>query len=355
VNFIEWCDLILIKLIELSQKDSTVRSIGVNHWQFTEFMLEGEPTILKEDNGSTFHNAIVDAVTNLQDLGLVERDSQWKVTRTGRTLATDMLPLWWNICQEKLEPEHQQLLHVVNRLSPHSEDGYAWVEGIAEKVLTAELGWFADPLHLESVAKDLEQWGYVSGLFVFGGIKLAATYRGLVWEMKQGYTLMSRLIDDLVAEWETTSVEFKSDLYTDKAGQIAEFIKDVLSLATTKASGQRWMIIGFDDDTHEYCGIPNPKLTQNHLEQLLQEYTKPMVKVRYQEVDYRERLIGKMEVFRDPKHLPYRVAKSLGGQNDKRRITEGDIYVRHGSQVQKPTPEELQALQEEGDQARLAP
>lgn len=86
MNFTEWCDLILIKLIELSRKDSTVRSIGVDQWQFTEFLLEGEPTILKEDNGSTFHNGIVDAVTNLQDLGLVEQDSPWKVTRTGRTL-----------------------------------------------------------------------------------------------------------------------------------------------------------------------------------------------------------------------------------------------------------------------------
>ena len=351
MNFIEWCDLILIKLIELSQKDSTVRSIGVNHWQFTEFMLEGEPTILKGDNGSTFHNAIVDAVTNLQDLGLVEQDSQWKVTRTGRTLATDMLPLWWNICQEKLEPEHQQLLHVVNRLSPYSEDGYAWVEGIAEKVLTAELGWFADPLHLESVAKDLEQWGYVSGLFVFGGIKLAATYRGLVWEMKQGYTLMSRLIDDLVAEWETTSVDFKRELRVDTADEKAEFIKDVLSLVNTKASGQRWMIIGFNNASHAYYSPPDPGVNHNRIEQILSMYTTPYVEVRYEVVDYRDRRVGMLEVLRDPKKLPYSVAKSIG---DRKRIEQGDIFVRHGSQVEKPTTLELQALQDEGDQARLA-
>ena len=112
------------------------------------------------------------------------------------------------------------------------------------------------------------------------------------------------------------------------------------------------MIIGFDDDTHEYCDPPNPKLTQNHLEQLLQEYTKPMVQVRYQVVDYQKGPVGKLEVFRDAKHLPYKVAKSLGSQNDKRRISEGGIYVRHGSQVQPPTPEELEALQEEGVLAR---
>jgi predicted HTH transcriptional regulator len=176
--------------------------------------------------------------------------------------------------------------------------------------------------------------------------------RGLVWETKRGFTAEAQFIDDLVTEWETTSVEFKSDISTDTAGQIAEFIKDVLSLATTKTSGRRWMIIGFDDDTHEYCGSPNPKLTQNHLEQLLQVYTKPMVEVRYQVVDYRKEPVGKLEVFRKAKHLPYKVAKSLGSQNDKRRISEGAIYVRHGSQVQHPTPEELEALEEEGVLAR---
>ena len=352
MNFIEWCDLILIKLIELSQKDSTVRSIGVNRWQFTEFLLEGEPAILKEDNGSTFQKGIVDAVTNLQDLGLVEQDSQWKVTRTGRTIATDMMPLWWSICQEKLESEHQQLLQVVNRLSPHSEDGYAWVEGIDEKVLTAELDWSADPLHLESVAKDLEQWEYVSGLFFFGGMQLSATYRGLVWETKQGFTRMSRFLDDLVAEWETTSVDFKREVHLDTADQKAEFIKDVLSLATTKASGQRWMVIGFDDRSRTYYGAPDQAITQNRIEQILASYTSPCVDVQYNLVDYRAGSVGMLEVIRDLQKLPYRVAKSIG---EKKRIEQGDIYVRHGSQVEKPTPLEKQALIDEGNQARSNP
>jgi hypothetical protein len=352
VDFIDWCDFILIKLIELSRKDSTVRSIGVDHWQFTEFLLEGELTILKEDNGSTFHNGIVGAVTNLQDLGLVEQDSQWKVTRAGRTLATDMLPLWWSICQEKLEPEHEHLLHVVNHLSPHSADGYAWVEGIDEKILTAELGWSADPLHLESVAKDLEQWGYVSGLFFFGGIQLAATYRGLVWETKQGFTRMSQFLDDLVAEWETTSVDFKREVHLDTADQKAEFIKDVLSLATTKASGQRWMVIGFDDRSRTYYGAPDQAITQNRIEQILARYATPCVDVQYTLIDYRGGSVGMLEVIRDPQKLPYKVARSIG---EKKRIKQGDIYVRHGSQVEKPTPLEEQALIDEGNQARSNP
>lgn len=353
MNFIEWCDFILIKLIELSRQDSTARSIGVDQWQLSRFLLGGKPTSQEEYDGSTFQKGLVDAVTNLQGLSLVEQDSHWKVTKAGRTLATDMMPLWWNICQEKLEKEHQQLLQVVNRLSPHSEDDHAWVEGIAEKTLTAELGWSADPLLLESVANDLEQWGFVSGLFFFGGMQLTATYRGLVWETKQGFTLMSRLIDDLVAEWETTSVDFKRELQLDTADQKAEFIKDVLSLANTKASGQRWMVIGFDDRSRTYYGAPDQAITQNRIEQIVARCTTPCVDVQYNPVDYRGGSVGMLEVLRDPQKLPYRVARSIIGE--KKRIEQDDIYVRHGSQVEKPSPLEEQALIDEGIQARSNP
>jgi hypothetical protein len=344
VNLIEWCDLILIKLIELSRQDSTVRSIGVDQWQFSRFLLEGNPTSQEKYDGSTFQKGLVDAVSTLQDMGLVEQDSHWKVTKYGRTLAADMMPLWWNICQEQLEPEHKQLLQVVNRLSPHAEDDHAWVERIAEDTLTMELGWAADPLFLDSVANDLEQWGFVSGVFYMGGMRLAATYRGLVWETKQGYTLMSKLIDELVSEWETTSVDFKRALHLDTADQKAEFTKDVLSLANTKASGRRWMIIGFDNGSHAYYGAPDQDITQDRIEQVLARYTTPCVDILYNVVDYRGGSVCMLEVVRDATKLPYRVAKSIV---DRKRIEESDIFVRHGSQVEHPTLPELQALQKE--------
>jgi len=280
MDFIDWCDFVLKKLIEISRLDSTARSIGVDQWQLSRFLLEEKPTSQEAYDGSTFQKGLVDAVTNLQDLGLVEQDSHWKVTKYGRTLATDMMPLWWNTCQEKLEPEHEQLLRVVNRLSPHREEAHAWVEEIAENTLTAELGWSADPLLLESVANDLKQWGFVNGLFFIGGMQLSATYRGLVWETKQGFTLMSRLIDDLIVEWETTSVDFKRELHLDTADQKAEFIKDVLSLVNTKASGRRWMVIGFDDRSRTYYGAPDQSITKNRIEQILAMYTTPCVDIQ---------------------------------------------------------------------------
>ena len=81
-------------------------------------------------------------------------------------------------------------------------------------------------------------------------------------------------------------------------------------------------------------------------------YTTLIVDVRYEVVDYRDGPVGMLEVLRYPRKLPYSVARSIG---DRKRIEQGDIFVRHGSQVEKPTSLELQALQDEGDQARRNP
>jgi hypothetical protein len=133
--------------------------------------------------------------------------------------------------------------------------------------------------------------------------------------------------------------------------QKAEFVKDILSLVNTKASGRRWLIVGFDDKSHKYYGPPDSKLTQNRIEQVLARYGEPQVDVRYEAVEYRSGSVGKLEVLRDPKKLPYRVKEQMN-RDKKPPFMPGDLFVRHGSQVEKPTDAELLALQEEGNAAR---
>jgi hypothetical protein len=89
---------------------------------------------------------------------------------------------------------------------------------------------------------------------------------------------------------------------------------------------------------------------------LAAEYTDPCVELRYEVVDYRNGSVGKLEILRNPKKVPYKVAKSLGEKlkEDKKQIAQGQIFVRHGSQVEEPTDLELQALLEEGNHARLS-
>jgi hypothetical protein len=97
---------------------------------------------------------------------------------------------------------------------------------------------------------------------------------------------------------------------------------------------------------------PDSKLTQNRLEQVLSHYTDAVVDIKYDVVDYRTGKVGRIEVIRNPQKLPYRVSKSIG---DKKRILQNQIFVRHGSQTEEPTADELKALQEEGNRARSSP
>jgi hypothetical protein len=350
MDFVEWCDFVLKKLVEASRVVPTARQLGVEEWRFAPLLYGEEISSQPGFRESTYFTALWNALHQLEQIQMVERKPFWRVTRSGREAAPDTMPVWWQICQERLDEEYKQLLHVINCLSPHTAPDHAWLEEIERSTLVAELEWPEDSQQLWSVAQDLKQWELINGRFYMGGgMRLSATYRGLVWETRRGLTLESKFIDDLVAEWETTSVDFKRELYTDTADQKAELIKDILSLVNTQASGRRWLIIGFDDRTRQHYSPPDPKIMQNRLEQIMKQYTSPMVDIRYEVVDYRQGRVGKLEILRDPKKLPYRVAKSLG---EKKRIEQDRIFVRHGSQVEEPTTAELQAIQEEGNRAR---
>ncbi len=352
MDFVAWCDLVLRKVIEASRRASTHRSIGVQERDVARILFSPEIVDQPGFYQSPQRTAMMSALSQLQHMDLVERSFGWKVTRAGRDVAIDTLPLWSEICKEQLDQEQQQLLKVINRLSPHTADGYTWLEQVTRETLLSELSWAVDRYLLWSVAQDLQQWGYITGRFYHdGSMDLFATYRSLVWETRRGFTLESRFIDYLVAEWETTSVDFKQELHLDTADEKAEFIKDVLSLVNTQASGRRWLIIGFANRTRTYFGPPDPKVTHDRMEQIIARYIDPSVDIRYEVIEYRAGRIGKLEVIRDPKKLPYRVKEEIK-RDRKPPLQAGEIFVRHGSQVEKPTDAELQALQEEGDHAR---
>lgn len=352
MDFVEWCDFVLATCIKTGQ------TVGLNEFSLAEILSVelGIPDFRSLSDASTYVNAARLAVRELRNVGLLENYAQrnylWSVSRLGRDHVRDKIPLWWQICQEELDTEHKQVLHIINQLSPRETQDHTWVEMVNHETIVSELSGTEIPRRLWFIANELIQWGFASGwISAADTVNLQSTYKGLVWETRRGFTLETKFIDDLVAEWETTSVDFKRELSLDTMGQKAEFIKDILSLVNTKASGKRWLIIGFDDRSRAYFGPPDSRIAQDRIEQLLARYVEPSVDVRYEVVEYRAGRVGKLEVIRDPKKLPYRVKEQMN-RDRKPPLMPGDLFVRHGSQVEKPTDAELLALQEEGDHAR---
>jgi hypothetical protein len=358
MDFIDWCDFVLNKLIEVTAESLQARDLGVDVNFQLPVALFGEEAIQRpEFHTSSARRGMFEALDQWTDMGLVE-DREYhffRPTSTGEQVAQDKTELWQVFCAVSLKPDQEQVLRAANRLSPQSGTDHARVEWIERDALLEELDWSHEDAVdlLWAVSKELEDDHHFvrSNRRMGSAIDLQATYRGLVWEYRRGITLESKFIDSLVAEWETTSVDFKRELHTRTADEKAELVKDVIALVNTQASGQRLLLVGFDNKTRQYHGPPDSKITQEHLEQLMSQYTDPVVDVRYQVVAYRMGPVGKLEVLRDPEKLPYRVTKSIG---DKKRIERGDVFVRHGSLSEKPTEGELLAIQEEGQRAKAS-
>lgn len=361
IDFVDWCGLVLQTCVHATKTSENARGIGVSLHEIAAMLCAALGTTdysnLPEFPEITFGTGLIAALGQLSAHDLLEHQRnvfRWKVTRYGRELATDLLPLWLQICQEPLDEEHEELLRVVNRLSPQTALDHVWLKYLQSETLVGELGWDKDVQRLCRVGRDLNEWGFITGRFWIGGVcELAANYHGLVWETRRGMTVVSRFIDNLVEEWETTSVEFKRELYLDMADQKAELIKDILALANTRASGRHWLIVGFDNNTHKYSRAPDPTVTQDRIERVVATYTSPCVDLKYEVVPYQAGPVGMLEVFRDPKKVPYRVSKTIKG--DKKSIQEGTIFVRHNTIAEPPTPAEELVLHEEGDRARALP
>jgi hypothetical protein len=353
MDFIDWCGFVMNKLIEAGREPhlDEIRLAQIVYGE--EFRMN--PGFWE----STHRKAMLDAMNEMVSLGLIEEDGRfWTVTVDGRAFARDPLPLWQEICATELEPDEERILRVVNQFSPKVglDPDHAWLEEMDREPLLVEYGISAGlDMHdvLYPVSQDLEGRSFVQMDAGAGSnLDLQSTYRGLVWEFRRGFTTDAQFIDALVREWETTSVDFKRELHLDTADQKAEFVKDVLGLTNTQASGRRWLIIGFDDKTRAYHSPPDPKLSQDRMEQILASLSAPIVDIRYEVVDYRGGQVGKLEMLRDPKKLPYAAAREVIGAGNRKRLTAGQIFVRHGSQTEEPTQAELLALQEEAERAR---
>ncbi len=352
MDFAEWSERVLHALVQEVDASPQTRLIGAGDRQLGMRLFADRMAAIADFHQSPERMATLDALEDLQALGLVERPSTlyWKLTEAGRQVDGDPLQLWQLICQRSYQADWVELLRVVNAQSAQDRADFAEVRWLERSEVEGQLGWTGAEDLLWAVAQETENVGLVRRRAAGGGyLSLRSTYRGLVWQTRRAATVEAQFIDRLLAEWETTSVEFKREVHTGTADQKAELIKDILGLANTQATGQRWLIIGFDDKTRTHSGPPDPKLTQNHLEQLAARYTEPCVELKYDTVDYHGSLVGRLEVVREAHKLPYKVAKAIG---DKKRVVVGDVYVRHSSQTERPSAAELGAIQEEGDRAR---
>jgi Putative DNA-binding domain len=355
MKYVDWVQRVLQATGELTRADAQARLVGVP-WDQVLSRLGGP----SDASSPAFHEspefeALGDAVKDLDRLGLVEPGSVgslWvRLTQDGRRLAVQSLrSIWPEIFAIYLDDEQLPFLGQAIALSEDRQAGYARVDWVPWQKVFDALGWpTSDNSPAYDITAQLEEAGCLARRAALGGrIDMYPTYVGIVRATEQVQTELQQLVTDLLPEWETTNVEFKRQLDLATKANKAEFIRDILALATTKSSGERFLIVGFDDKTHQFVQSVDPAITQNQLEQILNTYAVPAPQIRYHRVAWDRGEIGVIKVLRDPAKVPYRVTKTLA------HISKRDVYVRHGSQVEPPTPAELAALEAEGKAAASA-
>jgi hypothetical protein len=348
VKYVDWVQRVLQAAGELTRADAQARLIGVAQEQVLGRLGGPSDPSLPAFHESPELSALGDAVVDLDRLGLVEpgsvRSRMVRLTQEGRRLAAQSLrSIWPQVFAIYLDDEQLTFLQQATALSEDRQAGYARVEWVPWQKIFDALGWRSDHARALDLAARLEEQRCLAHRAdLGGGIDVYPTYVGIVRATEQVQTELQLLVAALLAEWETTNVEFKRQLDLATKADKAEFIRDILALATTKSSGERFLIVGFDDKTHQFLQSVGPAITQNQLEQLLNAYAAPAPEIRYHRVAWDQGEVGVIKVLRDPAKVPYRVNKTLA------HISKGDVYVRHGSQVEPPTPAELAALEAEG-------
>lgn len=361
MDFIDWCHHILGTL----ERERFRSHLDEDE---LENILFGDIAQQAKFHTSDIRHGMFDALTALKEAGLAEEENyRLKITPFGRKVLSDPTEYWTDICEQEIDPEEEQILHLVNRLSPQQEvdPKCAWLKAVEAVTVMAAFSIDPAPTKSNEHMEELRKYVYdPPGLLADRGFlktrglpgynnDLNPTYQGLVWGTRRGFTVESKFIDGLLEEWETTNVDFKREIGLDTQKQKAEFAKDVLGLATTKSSGRRYMIIGFEDKTRGYHAAPDPSVTQDRMERILANLTDRVVTIRYKVVDYRLGKVGMLEVIREPEKLPYRASKDVIIDDKARKGLEQDkVYVRHGSQTEAPTDAELEALKDEGRRAR---
>lgn len=362
MNYIEWCEKVLLTLEHLSHQSHYIRNYGIDQDRLQGHVWGDKyEDIKKKSNHDNFYEVIDDAVYDLEKLGLIEDgiNGFQKLTLFGREMALNPFSLWERICQNigTLPFNHQAVLETLNRLSETESEDYAVARTISDHHLLSELREMNPASFTDFTEEDL--WAVLRDLrsrrliFAEDGDYIDETracYRGLVWERKSQEVANVTALNRLVQHGESSGIEFKREIQLGTKDQIAEFVRDLLGLVNTHSMGERKMIIGFDDKTKEFYAPVNNSITRDRIEDVLANYTKPVVEIHYETISYGIRgNIGIIIVKRDPRLLPYKPAKSFG---DKKRITDAQVFVRRNSHTHQAEPWEIAILEDEARQAK---
>lgn len=136
-------------------------------------------------------------------------------------------------------------------------------------------------------------------------------------------------LEKILLTGENRSCDFKRELSLSTNEEKIEFIKDIISIANS-ANHTGYLIIGVEDNG-KIVGCEPPK--EEKIQQLVSTHIHPLVNISYYIITYESKDVIVLEVGTNAK--PYKVNTAKFG------MEKNSVFVRHGSVVEKASPEEI--------------
>jgi len=356
VKYVEWVERVLAETALAVSEDVDRRLIGVQVAELAKRLNLGiDPYV----PGVDFHQsdqrmAILDAASDLADLGLADPDQSYihvKLTERGRVGHRVRLTSTWSSLLKQVRVDEEQLAFLRRAVerSEETHESFAIMRGdVTAQEVFSDLGWPWHPGHALDITNVLKDKSCLHSIPTAGGpIPVRITYVGVVRATEVERTEDQELLRDLLADWETTTVDFKRELDLSTVAARIEFVRDVLSIATTQGRQGRYLVIGFDPKTREFVKSVDPGITQDRLEDILNQYVRGQPPgLKYRTVPWEAGEAGLVGIVRDATQVPYR------GTDEMLARYKSDVFVRRGSHIAIPDAEELADLAREAAAAR---
>jgi len=279
MDYVEWVDRVIMATVrawEYASGHQQLMGVEVSSI-LVHLNVQAEENPLRDPN-SALGEGIRDALNDLDRMGLIEFEynRQFKLTQEGSKLLKAALSNSWPQIMDVYitDEQHSFLSKLVELSEDRSSDSVRMTEIEGQHVHEClGLTWDHDgssQTHL--VMQRLEDVGMIRGIFTAGSSKIWPTYVGAVKVTRELESSLGQKIRDLIEDWETTNVEFKRELNLNGNSHKALLTRELLGLVTTKSSGARYLVIGFDDDTHEFSTPVDPAMTQDRIEDILNAY-----------------------------------------------------------------------------------
>ncbi len=355
MKYVEWVERVLSETALAVSEDVDRRLMGI---QVPELAKRLNLGIDPYAPGVDFHQSdermsILDAASDLADLGLAEVDQgyfHFKLTERGRAGHKARLSSTWPTLLQQVRVDDEQLAFLRRAVerSEEQHESFAIMRNVTTQELFSDLGWPWHPGHALDVTNVLKAKSCLHSHPTMGGpIPVRVTYIGVVrateTERSRDQELLRRLLDD----WETTTVDFKRELDIGTVAVRLEFVRDVLAIATTQGRQERCVVIGFDSKSHEFHKSVDPAITQDRLEDILNQYVLAQLPgLKYRTVPWQGGEVGLVGIVRDATQVPYR------GNDQIRQRYKSDAFVRRLSHIAVPDAQELADLESEAAAAR---